>query len=134
MAECKQCNKSFHACWSCGLIGHEWDYCSDKCWNESKEKQELEDYVNTWTLKQLHLYNSFDEDDLCSALDYRYSTLKVLDYIEKNEPISPIKVEEAYKELGLYSHSVRELIQKLELEGKVKIDNNLKLMVSKGSE
>lgn len=29
---CKQCGEKFHACFSCGLIGWEWDYCTESCY------------------------------------------------------------------------------------------------------
>ena len=35
MASCLHCNKKFHTCCSCGIRGHEWDYCTDKCWQDA---------------------------------------------------------------------------------------------------
>ncbi len=29
---CLRCNKNFHSCPSCGLVGWEHEYCSENCW------------------------------------------------------------------------------------------------------
>lgn len=84
----KNCNKSFHACNSCGLIGHEYDYCSNKCWYEDKKtfeellKEEFKEILQNKELckKLNHLIN---ED---SGMDnYRFYVLTDLIEEKANE-------------------------------------------------
>ena len=42
MAECKFCDKSYHACGSCDLHGYEWYFCCRKCYDNYLEKRKKE--------------------------------------------------------------------------------------------
>jgi len=78
MAECKECGKSFHTCPSCGLIGHEYNYCKEACWNKSEEKKELNALVariDIDILKQM-VSDDFEESDFWAAVDDRIAKVE----------------------------------------------------------
>jgi hypothetical protein len=77
MSNCKICSKQFHACFSCGL-DYDWQfyYCSNNCWQLSKEHCELKEYVDTWTQEEIEKFNECDIDTLLCMLRERLKFLK----------------------------------------------------------
>lgn len=76
MAICKTCGKSFHACSSCGLIGHEWYYCTEDCWEISGERKELYNFISSFSKEQLEfLKNDADCDEFWSLVEIRLEEL-----------------------------------------------------------
>jgi len=78
--KCKKCGKQVHYCSSCGFVSYAIDegYCSESCWESSKEYQEaMDDFVNF----------SYDFNDkqlkfLFYLLDGEYSNYEA-EFIEK---------------------------------------------------
>lgn len=62
MATCKICNKEFHTCGSCGLVGWEWEYCSIPCRKAGDAK--LTGYVTeAFTTPQLQLLRKLLDEE-----------------------------------------------------------------------
>jgi hypothetical protein len=82
MTICRHCEKSFHCCLSCGLIGYENYYCSKVCWNNSHDKKILDKFIESLSNEQLYrlkfLLNQDLLDDLITNIDIKTSLFKQL--------------------------------------------------------
>ena len=69
---------------SCGLIGREYEYCSDDCWNTSEEKLKMVVLFDSLTDRQVELmFQLLDPEDYCTEFD-RWLTYKFKGWDYKN--------------------------------------------------
>ena len=65
MANCKTCNKHFHACSGCCLdYSWEYDYCCEACFNKSSNIAKLKEVFKKLTVDELTLLDNSGEEEM----------------------------------------------------------------------
>lgn len=64
MAQCKVCDKKYHACGSCGLANWEYDYCGFKCYQEGTQdiRKEIDEFIQSLSRGQRKQLFNFVEN------------------------------------------------------------------------
>jgi hypothetical protein len=74
MANCKICNKQFHACSSCGYnYSWEHDYCCNDCFDKSTAITELTEVFRRFNRIELDILDNSGEEEI------KYAIRKVLE-------------------------------------------------------
>ena len=71
---CKNCSKNFHTCSNCSMLYNwEYDYCTEKCYKDSKEFKQI--YENLKTIvckldkKEIETFKYYLESEYCFIVD-----------------------------------------------------------------